>query len=201
MSQKLRAIIFDFDGVIIDSYHYSRGIVKAIGHDVSEENFKAHHDGNVFEKPKIPFTEESSEDFYRRYHNKVQQQRSFLSLEDLKKLHSKFQLFIISSNGETVIEKFLSYHELHYFKEVLGAQFHKSKIKKFKHLFSKYDLDADECLFIADTLGDILEARQVGVKTIAVDFGFHDRERLLQGKPYKMVSSFEEVMSLINEIK
>jgi len=42
-------------------------------------------------------------------------------------------------------------------------------------------------------LGDILEGHEVGVKTIALDSGFHDRERLGQGKPYAIISSIFDI--------
>ena len=49
------------------------------------------------------------------------------------------------------------------------------------------------------TLGDILEGHKAGVRTIAVDFGFHGRDRLEKGEPFKIVSSFEEVMEEIRK--
>lgn len=52
----MKAIIFDFDGVIADTYDFNMGITKEVGHNISHENFKAHHDGNVLEEPRIAFT-------------------------------------------------------------------------------------------------------------------------------------------------
>jgi len=196
----MKAIIFDFDGVLVDSYNFNRGIVSNVGHKVSEEDFKAHHDGNVFEEPKIPFTEKTAGDFYNKYLKEIHTQSPVFSLEEIRSLNSKFYLFIISSNGESGIEKFLLFHRLDYFDEVLGAKFHKSKVEKFKYLFKKYNLKADECVFISDTLGDILEGHKVGIRTIAVDFGFHDRKRLEKGNPFKIVSSFDEMLKVIENM-
>ncbi|PCI29617.1 hypothetical protein COB52_02345 [Candidatus Kaiserbacteria bacterium] len=196
----MKAIIFDFDGVLIDSYSFSRGIVKKIGHEVSEEDFKAHHDGNVFKEPKIPFTDESAQVFYDEYISKVHTQSPLFSFEEIDKLSKEFDLYIISSNGEELIERFLSHYELDHFKRVLGARFHKSKVEKFKYLFKEYNLEPSDCVFITDTLGDILEGHEVGVKSIAVDFGFHDRERLEKGRPYRIVSNFNEMMDAIKSL-
>jgi len=91
----------------------------------------------------------------------------------------------------------LDHHKLSCFTEVLGVDFHKSKVEKFKYLFQKYDLKPEEILFVTDTLGDILEANKVHVRTIAVDFGFHDRERLEKGKPFKIISGFTEMLEVI----
>ena len=70
---------------------------------------------------------------------------------------------------------------------------------KFQHLFEKYNLNKDNVLFITDTLGDILAANKIGIKTIAVDFGFHERERLEKGNPLRIVSQFEDLLPSVEE--
>ncbi|MBI2112526.1 HAD family hydrolase [Candidatus Woesearchaeota archaeon] len=85
------------------------------------------------------------------------------------------------------------------FHEVLGAEIDPSKAERFYLLFKKYDIKPEECLFVTDTLGDILEANQVMVKTIAVDFGFHERKRLKKGNPAMIVSTFSELVKAIRK--
>lgn len=67
-------------------------------------------------------------------------------------------------------------------------------------LFNKHDFNNEDCIFITDTLGDILEANKVGVKSIAVDFGFHERERLEKGNPFKIISNFKDIRKIIENI-
>jgi len=43
--------------------------------------------------------------------------------------------------------------------------------------------------------------KKVNVKTIAVDFGFHDRKRLEKGHPFKIVSNFKEMKETIDNFK
>jgi phosphoglycolate phosphatase-like HAD superfamily hydrolase len=66
----MKAIVFDFDGVIADTYDFNMKITKNVGHAVNHEDFKAHHDGNCLEKPKIIFTEKSATDFFDEYFKK-----------------------------------------------------------------------------------------------------------------------------------
>lgn len=198
----MKAIIFDFDGVLADTYEFNKRLsTKVVGYDVSHEDFKAHHDGNVFETPIIPFTKKSSEEFYIEYFKDIHHIKPFLSLEQIRLLDNTYDLFIISSNSEAPIKKFLTHHELDYFKQVFGAESHKSKVEKFKILFKQYNLQPSDCIFVTDTLGDILEGNKVGIKTIAVDFGFHEKERLEKGNPYKIISSFDEIFDIIENIK
>lgn len=135
------------------------------------------------------------------YLEKIQNIKPFFSLENIRLLKEKYLLYIISSNTEKAITKFLNYHKLEYFDEILGVNFHKSKVEKFKYLFGKHNLKPEEVVFVTDTLRDILEGHKVKVKTIAVDFGFHERERLEKGNPFKIVSNFDEMLKTIENMQ
>jgi len=39
----------------------------------------------------------------------------------------------------------------------------------------------------------------VGIKTIAVDFGYHEKERLQKGNPMKIISNFNELISVVEK--
>jgi phosphoglycolate phosphatase len=197
----MKTIVFDFDGVLADTYKFNKNLCEEIGHKTTHEIFKAHHDGNVFEKPKIIFNKQNKIDFDLNYYNGITTINIFFSKENLNKLSKNYNLNIISSSNTNSINKFLKYHNIEYFDEILGDNFHKSKIEKFKYLLKKYNLNSTDCVFITDTLGDILEGHKVNVKSIAVDFGFHDKKRLEQGKPYKIISTFEEMLSEIKNIE
>jgi phosphoglycolate phosphatase len=196
----MKAVIFDFDGVLADTYDFNKRMTKEVGHDVSHEIFKAHHDGNVFEKPKIQFTDESAGNFFNKYFDGIDTIKPFFDLNDINELHSKYSLYIISSTKEASIKKFLKFNNVSLFEEVLGRDFHKSKVEKFKYLLKEKSLTTKDCIFVTDTLGDILEANQLGIKTIAVDYGFHDKERLEKGNPFKIVSSFKDIIKVIESL-
>ena len=197
----MKAIIFDFDVVLADTADFNKNLTKEVGHDVSEEEFKAHHDGNVMEQPRIPFTKESADNFFAKYLERITQVKPFFSQENIHLLKSLCPLYIISSSPKSAINKFLKCNNLEYFDEVLGVDFHKSKVEKFKYLFKKYSLNPNDVIFVSDTLGDILEAKNVDVKTIAVDFGFHDRIRIKKGNPFKIVSNFDELLETIKDFR
>ena len=81
-----------------------------------------------------------------------------------------------------------------------GLETHKLKTHKFRKVLDELNLKENECIFITDTLGDILEANEVGIPTIAVDFGYHERERLEKGNPLQIISNFEELIETIKKI-
>lgn len=195
----MKAIVFDFDGVIHDTFELAckvneqaTGIKRTL--DESKDLFM----GNYFSNELI--TEDAINKFFALQHEafkdlKIDLERKEL-IEHVAKTHS---LFIITSNQEPVLKEYLMRNGIESaFKEVLGMETSRSKVEKFNLLFEKYGLLPDECLFITDTLGDVLEGSQVGVRVIAVDFGFHDRARLEKGNPLKIVSSVSELMNVLN---
>jgi len=192
----MKAIIFDFDGVLTDTFEF----VYKINLDIREEKFTREEyrdffNGNLFDTPGIT---EQSDKFYKIQNETFKHLKIDPNIKKNLLTLSKYPLFIISSNMEVTINEFLERNDAEVFKDILGFESHTSKVEKFKTIFKKHNLSADDCIFITDTLGDILEANKVGIKTIAVDFGFHDKKRLEKGHPYKIVSSFKEIVETIN---
>lgn len=198
----MKAVVFDFDGVIHDTYEMAYQIDReASGGNLTREQHRDFFNGNIFERVIVDEEKEKieSEIFYRLQNEAFKYLKIDENIKNnLEKLAKDYVLFVISSNWEETLNTYFHNNNFtHIFKEVLGAETHCSKVEKFKYLFEKYALVADDCIFVTDTLGDILEGNKVGVKTIAVDFGFHKRDRLEKGKPFKIVSSFDEITEII----
>jgi len=197
----MKAIIFDFDGVIHDDFELAYQInAKVLGKKFTREKYRDFFDGNIYKHPEV--TKEGTAKYFKMQNEVFKH----LVLEEkikkfLKKLSKSYPLFIISSNSEATLNLYFANNKfINIFKEILGVETHKSKTKKFYYLFNKYKFKPAECIFVTDTLGDILEGHRVGVKTIAVDFGFHDRKRLAKGKPFKIVSSFDEIFEILKVV-
>jgi len=197
----MKAIIFDFDGVIHDTFSLAFEINRQITPEISEEEYKTYFDVNLFKslenKPKDhsnKFRELEFEAFKKLILEKEIK-------EELQLLNEHYDLYIISSNTLKNLNMYFENNNFtNIFKEILAAEAHKSKIEKFKMLFKKYNLDSNSCIFITDTLGDILEANKVGVKSIACTFGFHEEDRLKKGDPFKIVSNFKEIRDIIENL-
>lgn len=119
----------------------------------------------------------------------------------LEKLHTQFTLFIITSTFDENVLHLLDLDNYHkYFKQVLGSRIHKSKEVKFNMILDQNSLLASECLFVTDTIGDIKEAHKVGIKTIAVTWGYHNEELLKQHNPEALVHTPEELLKTIHQL-
>jgi phosphoglycolate phosphatase len=139
--------------------------------------------------------------FYSGYTEQISGTHLQESIEPVRRLFEHFNLYINSSNREAGLLSALKQADiLHCFKKVMGEETHKSKVAKFQMIFDEYKASAEDTIFVTDTLGDIKEAEKIGVKTIAETFGFHSRERLMQGNPYKIVDTWEEILEEIEKL-
>lgn len=197
----LKNIVFDFDGVLADTADIIFSLFREMNSVVTKEHFMAHHDGNVYEEPVVEFSLSAQKQFYKDYSNRLSASHIAESIDPVKLYAQSFNLFIISSNEEYAINAVLEEAGItNCFKAVYGYNTHKSKVAKFEMLKNQYGVDFNETIFITDTLGDIKEGNKLGVRVIAVTFGFHPRERLEQADTHAIVDTWEEVKTVIDTL-
>ena len=165
---------------------------------MTEEEYTDIFMGNLYAHKRI--NPKNSKLFFEKAENRYKGLKIEENIkENLVKLKEKFELFIVTSSKESILKNYFHENNLNsLFTEILGYETHTSKEHKFDLLLKKYGLKKEECIFITDILGDILEANLAGIKTFAVNFGFHDEEVLKKGSPAKIISSFAEIDKLIN---
>ncbi len=59
-----------------------------------------------------------------------------------------------------------------------------------------YEIGADRTYYIGDTAGDVREAKQAGVKAVAVTWGWHSRETLEAAGPDFIVQEPEDLLKI-----
>jgi len=197
----VKAVIFDFDGVICNTLDLAYSINNKLFPEMSLDDYKNLFDGNVYKNGN--FTTESMKEFFKQQDEKFQELRIENSIiQELQKIKDQFPLYIITSNMASSLNIiFENNGMINLFDQVLGTETEKSKVKKFEMLLNQHNLKSEDCIFISDTLGDIKEASKLNIKTIAVDFGFHERVRLEQGNPFRIVSDFKEIYPILQELQ
>ncbi|MEI6650454.1 MAG: HAD family hydrolase [Candidatus Moraniibacteriota bacterium] len=202
----MKAIIFDFDGVIHDTFDFHlRNVRELFGVDIPEQDFRDIHNGRFFD---LASNTLSGAD-WKAYRDRIRDDMSNLEIHGetrdfLLDLTKRFYLFIVSSGSTFIITEYLKKNGVDSaFTRILGlnADGHDTKVDKFGYILQNYDLTADQCLFVTDTLGDILDAKEAGIRTIAIDTGYHDRETLLIGQPHAIISKLNELHGILDSIE
>ncbi len=205
MSQK--TVLFDFDGVIADSFVAAQQTAQALCKHNDDEAYRKHFEGNAWDS----FMSHQKDDHDGCDHG-IDWWAKFMSLfsnenglfdgmdATVRHLASEYRLVIISSSVDKVITPFLSKHGLRdCFVDVLDADVSRSKSEKIGMVFEKYGTNADECVMITDSKGDINEAREQGVDSIAVTWGYNNYDVLLSGNPWRIVRLPDEIPNAVTE--
>jgi len=202
-----KLFLFDFDGVLVDSlglYEKSVNVcLERIGKpriasreeflDLFEENFygaiaKRGVDVDEFMLAFKAVTPTLDYSLARPFSDLIP------VLAELKKRHG---LVIISSNSSFAIRLMLAKFGFDpYFDDVLGADFNFSKIEKILYAKGHYGTNGGHTFYVCDTAGDVREAREAGVKTVAVTWGWHPRKRLERARPDAMIETPEDLLAL-----
>ncbi len=118
----------------------------------------------------------------------------------LARLH---RVAVITSNRTDFVEELLSAAGIDGVAEVLGGDVEPSKVRKIGLALAAARDDAGlsgapaDAWFVGDTVGDIVEARRAGVRTLAVTWGWHDEAQLVAAAPDRIARRPEELLDLL----
>ena len=203
-----KVIIFDFDGVLADTFNtfYSliKDCAKEIGLKLSPNQYRGFFIGNVHteykkfikDREKLgTFLKIRKANYDKYYFGKKTEAKLFSGTGSLIEKTSKKNILAIASSGYTKnIKKLLGKSKTSFSLILAGSD---PKEIMIKEILNKFKKRADETTMITDALGDIKAAKRLGLKTIAVTWGFHDSKVLKKGKPDKLVKSFKELEKLL----
>jgi len=199
-----KAILFDFDGVIVDTLELNLQLNKEHGNPVTIEEYRKMFEGNIFSALSIrherEITQEDNDNWTADFAPRMLEIDPVENMVDmLKDLGSRYITTVVSSTVSNPISEYLAKHGLtKYFDKVFGSDVHMSKVEKIKMVFDEFDVSAGDCIFVTDTLGDMREATETGVSSIGVTWGFHPRETLEKGSPAYVVDSPEALVLAVD---
>lgn len=212
----MKAILFDLDGTLIDS---SEGITKSaqyalahygiIENDLSKfykfigpplvASFKKYYD----------FPEEQAVEavaVYRERYNKIGLFECSLYpgvRECIEKLKAQGYLIgMASSKPEVSCRRILEHFGiLELFDDVVGATFDgriDTKEEVLNEVMRRWsDVPKDEMCLIGDTMFDVEGANQVGIRTVAVNFGFGNVQEMVEAGAVAVCDDMEKLPDIV----
>jgi phosphoglycolate phosphatase len=196
-----KILLIDFDGVIVNTFDVCMGVNTQLGLNLSQDEYRKQFEGNIYDKHDEDDEEVVSEDgeWFKLYIPRMLELKPVDGvIEVIDKLGKNYTLIIVSSSINSPIKKYLEKHDLlQQFDEVLGADIHKSKVRKIEMVFDKYKVSPEDCLFITDSLGDVREANKKRVKALGVTWGWHSRETLDKDSPFKVIDKPSEMITAV----
>lgn len=203
MSHFNQYCLFDFDGVIVDSMEAALEVSQSFNVSVTVEDQQRLMEGNIYDQddrnPDGGASAEADAEWFSRYNPKLMKLPVYPGMRKvIHELSAEYTLIVISSSITAPIREWLEQYDLDgYFTEIMGADVHKSKVEKIRLVFDRYETEAEHCVFITDSLGDLHEAAKMKVPALAVDWGIHDRNRLAVGNPFAIVSTPKDIQPAI----
>lgn len=204
-----KLLIFDYDGVIVDSLDIIWDCFNKINKKYKLFPFKNKNEltrlwgENEFlsvSKFKIPGVDLAK--FYKEWVDLLlvnnEKVKPFPGLKSiLEKLSKDNHLTIISSNDDEVISDFLKRNDLfEYFDLILGTKRGKRKGEKVKLALKKFKIPEDRTYFITDAIGDLKEVKDFEIKTVAVAWGYHGKSKLQKENPDFLIETPKEFLAL-----
>jgi phosphoglycolate phosphatase len=196
-----KLVIFDFDGVLVDTLIASYSVFNEVNEGVTLDEFKTLFEGNIIESVGSKKLIQHS-DYFGQYDKQTRELKvPGILKETIEKLKDNYTLVIVSSTNTSSIVKILERNNvLAGFEDILGADISYNKVEKINAILKKYNKGSEDVVFITDTSGDIKEGMKCGVKSIAVTWGFHDRETLKRANPVAIIDDPKELFETIKNV-
>jgi len=199
-------VMFDYDGVIVDSYEQDYKdfiqLCRAYGMEIkSKDEYDRLLDDNCFKvmKEQYGLSEETIDAILKEWEkisgNYVNMPIFKGMREAIRKIAEKHKVIVITSNVSALVSTVLSNNGITEVEDILGADMEKSKIKKIRRAMEIYLFDT--AYYVGDTAGDMIEGKEAGAATIGVTWGYHSAERLKKAAPDYLVNTPEELVALL----
>ncbi len=181
----LKAIIFDYDGVIVDSFPTLHEVYKIMCTAINKEcpddieEFRTLFGHDYHEcYDNLGFTSEQKMVAGKIYSEQIRKFNPplFPGIIELLKRLQKYQLFVVSSNSYPAVSRKLESEKLlHFFEEIQGHPIGNAALEKppvIADILKRHNIGKDEVLLIGDRINDYNDAQEANIPVVLVDYGW-----------------------------
>ncbi len=206
----MAVIIFDFDGTIADSFDYvANFLAREAGVAPLDKSARTDLKGRSmigmsrqlgfkwWQMPRLFFKGRS------QMRKTIKQLKTFNGMPELiRKLHAEgHELFVLSNNSVRNVRLFLHRHKMYkHFLQIYGGVGVFGKGPALRKLLEDQKLEIEHAVYVGDELRDVEAAQSIGLRAIAVSWGFADRQNLKDAKPTGLADTPGELMRILEEI-
>ncbi|MBA4068968.1 MULTISPECIES: HAD family hydrolase [Acinetobacter] len=109
-----------------------------------------------------------------------------------------YRLFVATAKPTVYAKQILEHFDLaQYFTDIYGSELNGERTNKaelIQYILEQQKLQADQCLMVGDREHDIFGARQNGIDTIAVNYGYGSQEELALAQPKYQIDRFNQLL-------
>jgi len=204
-----KLIIFDFDGVLFDSfdqtYEINRLAAELVGKVLSMQAYKDILNGSFhvnfskfldLDELKLKKVLDFKYKIFNEYY--VKSKLFGFCSDMLLKLYEKdVQMAIVSAANENSIKNVLKIHDI-FDKFFFIAGMNKTgKVENIDKCIQKSKASKSETFFITDTVGDIKDAKKADVRVVAVTWGFHGVDDLRKENPDFIIDDPSKIFGIL----
>lgn len=206
------AVIFDWDGTLLDSYHADSqaylAMFRELGVSWGMKELDHHYSPDwysVYRAAGIPESRWMEADKVWRTHYAGQSPTLIAGAKKvLGKLRTRHRLGLVTSGDRERVERQLrEFALLRTFRaRVCGGETKRNKPDPgpLQAVLTKMDLMPQECVYVGDTPEDLAMSRAAGVRAIAVLSPFPTERRLRKAKPEFLLEKLEELPRLLQAL-
>ncbi len=212
--EKIKYIIFDFDGTIADTLPFSfkkfleiarmlhlddlseREIIKEIRSKSYQELLKGSFNRAWL---KLPYVIKMIKDMQVELEKEMKNIKFFSGVKKFlyELINRGYKLAIISSNRVENINKFIEFNKLNIFDFVHGKTDLFGKASYIGKFLEDYNLKKSEVIYIGDEIRDVVACKKVGIKMIGVSWGMNTIEALEKAGVDYIVNKPSKVFKII----
>ena len=211
-AMKKHTLVFDFDGTIADTFHYTLQLSNRLSHEFNFNTIEPHEIAFLKDKTsreiisylRVPILKIPQ--IVARAKKELNQEIASINpieglkeiLHDLKSLNHT--MGILTSNSLENVTKFLNNHSLNLFDFIEASSSIWKKNRGLGVLMKNKGLIPEDILYIGDETRDIVAAQKAGVRIAAVTWGYNSSNALKAHNPDYLVNNPFELFDYVRSL-